>query len=414
MGKQQELSIIPVFFVVFISMLGVGIAIPVISPLLLDPNGGLLPINLDPRISTIILGFFLAIYPFFVFLGAPIVGAISDRIGRKKTFFISLGGELVGFLLFGLGVLFGNLPLAAFSRALQGFSGGNIATAYSSIADISKKEDKTKNFALVGLAFGLGFIMGPFIGGYLSDPSIVSWFNYSTPFLFASLLGFINIVFISLFFKETLKTRIKRKISILTGFRNIKKAWGFENLRIIFIVMFLAMFGFNFYTQFFQVLLIDKFQFTAKQIGEFFGYTGIWIVLAQGLFIRPFSKRFAPDKIIRVVLFTLMAGLILIALPNHVWMLLVILPIIPISQAFFNPNMTTLLSNLSHRDSQGEIMGISQSVQALAMVVPPILAGFIFSINIYLPSIASALSVGIAAIVFLIFFKMTPPEFEEE
>ncbi len=191
---EKNLSIVPIFLVVLISMLGVGVAIPVISPMFLDANSGLLPIGMDLGLKTILLGFFVSVYPIALFFGAPIIGALSDRIGRKKTFLISLCGELFGFLLFGLGILIGSLPLAAFSRAIQGFTGGNIATAYSSIADISKKEDKTKNFALVGLAFGLGLILGPFIGGYLSDSSVVSWFNYSTLFLFVIIIIKYNII----------------------------------------------------------------------------------------------------------------------------------------------------------------------------------------------------------------------------
>ncbi len=201
---------------------------------------------------------------------------------------------------------------------------------------------------------------------------------------------------------------------MFTGFINLKKAWSFKNLRVMFIVTFLVMFGFNFYTQFFQVLLIEKFHFTAKEIGLFFGFAGFWIVFAQGFLTRIIAKRFAPEKVLRVTLFTLMLGLGLIAIPNQVWMIFVILPLIPISQAISNPNTTTILSNLAHKDSQGEIMGINQSIQALAMAIPPIIAGFIYSLNIYLPSIASAISVGAAALIFLFFFKMTRPEFEEE
>jgi DHA1 family tetracycline resistance protein-like MFS transporter len=182
----------------------------------------------------------------------------------------------------------------------------------------------------------------------------------------------------------------------------------------MFIVMFLVMFGFNFYTQFFQVLLIEKFNFTAKQIGEFFAFAGFWIVFTQGILIRPISRRFSPEKIIRVTLFTLMLGLILITLPKNVWLLFAILPLVPVSQALSNPNMVTIVSNLAHKDSQGEIMGISQSINALGMAIPPIIAGFIFSFNIYLPSIVAAICVGSAAIIFLLYFKMSKPEFEEE
>lgn len=125
----------------------------------------------------------------------------------------------------------------------------------SSIADISDAKSKTKNFGLIGMAFGLGFILGPYIGGKLADPSIVSWFSYATPFWAAAFLALCNLFLISFIYKETIKTKVNTPISFTTGFKNIGKAFSVPNLRVIFTVLFFLRLGFLFYTIFSNIFI---------------------------------------------------------------------------------------------------------------------------------------------------------------
>ena len=131
------------------------------------------------------------------FFGAPILGAMSDRFGRKKILILSLVGTCIGYLFFGAGIAAASLITLFISRAIDGFTGGNISIALSAIADISDPKEKAKNFGLIGMAFGLGFILGPYIGGKLADPSVVGWFTHSTPFWFAAALTFLNIILVT-------------------------------------------------------------------------------------------------------------------------------------------------------------------------------------------------------------------------
>src|SRR3989344_859555 len=401
--QKKNFSILPIFLVVFIDLLGIGVVIPILGPLFLGNE--LLSESYTFSARTILLGFLIASYSIAQFFGSPILGALSDKYGRKKVLFLSLPGTFLGYLLFGVALLQQNLLLLFVSRIIGGFSGGNLSSVMSSIADLSDEKSKAKNFGLVGMAFGLGFIFGPFIGGKLADPTLVSWFNYATPLWFAAILSLFNMLMVANYFKETSTTRLDTKISMLTGFRNIQKAFTIKNLRVIFIIVFLITLGFNFFTQFFQVLLIEKFSFNQSDIGNLFAFVGIWIAFSQGVLTRVLSKKFSPKQILPFSILFLAISLPLLLLPSKLFYLYAANAVIAIFAGLTFPNYTAIVSGLSAKDSQGEILGINQSIQAIGIAIPPIVAWFIVSIRLYLPIIVSAALMFIAWLVFVMFFK---------
>ncbi len=402
---EKKFSLLPIFITVFIDLVGLGIVVPVLAPLFLSINHGILPPAAPLFMRTILLGLLLSSYPLAQFFGAPLLGGLSDHKGRKKILLLSLAGTLFGYLFFAFGILTHNLVMLFVSRILDGFTGGNISVAMSAIADISDEKSKTKNFGLIGMAFGLGFILGPFIGGKLADPTMVSWFNSSTPFWFAALLALANILLVIWRFPETLTTYVHTKLSIFTGFRNIKKAMSLTNLRTMFTVMFLLSFGFTFFTQFFQVFLIEKFHFTQSQIGDLFAYIGIFIAFTQGFLTRIVAKKFKPRQVLSISVLGLSLVFPLLLLPSDFHYLYFILPFVAICNGLTLPNATTIISNLGSKESQGEILGINQSIQSLAFAIPPIIAGVISSVNMSLPIIAASIIVFTSWIVFVFFYK---------
>jgi DHA1 family tetracycline resistance protein-like MFS transporter len=402
---QKKPSILPIFFTVFLDLVGVGIIIPVMAPLLLDPSHHILAADTSQNTRTLILGIILAMYPLAQFFGAPILGALSDRYGRKKLLLISLCGTMIGYFIFAAGIYSSALLLLFLARILDGFTGGNISIAMSAIADISDPQEKAKNFGLIGMAFGVGFVIGPFIGGKLADPTVVSWFNYSTPFLFAALLSAINILLVIFRFKETLTTRKMSQVSLLTGMRNIKKALQMPRLRTMFAVVFLLTFGFNFFTQFFQVFLIQKFAYTQSQIGDLFAYVGLWIAFTQGFILRKLPKTFTPVRILSFSALLLGYTLPLLLIPDKAIYLYLILPFIAMFNGLTQPNSQAIVSSLTDASSQGEILGINQSFQSLAMTIPPIIAGLIVNVDRNLPILVAGTSTVLAWLIFVSVFR---------
>jgi len=400
--EKNKSILLPVFLTVFIDMLGIGIIIPVIPALFFEQDAMFFSEAVTYESRSIIYGFLLATYPIMQFFGAPILGALSDRHGRKPLLTISLIGTMIGYFLFAVALLQGNLILLFFSRLLPGFTGGNISIVYSAIADASEGAERTKNFGIIGMAFGLGFILGPAIGGLLADDSIVTWFDSSTPFWFTTLLTLINIICVQYLFRETLKEKGNREISLTTGIQNILYSFRMPNLRSIFSVALLFSLGFTFFTQFFAVALIEKFDYSESDIGLFYAWVGIWLVFTQGFLVRVLAKKnYQPTTLLKITMLTLSIGLLLVLFPNDVTWEYFIAPIIAISHGITTPNLLSTISAQASPSQQGSILGINQSMQSIGAAFPPIIGGYLTSLDFHYPLIASAAIVFIAWLVFM-------------
>jgi DHA1 family tetracycline resistance protein-like MFS transporter len=398
-------TIFAIFFTVFLDMLGVGIIIPVIPVLFFDENSAFFATEVSRDFRSVMYGLLVASYPLMQFFGAPLLGTLSDRFGRKPMLTLSLSGTMVGYLLFAVAILSGNLPLLFVSRMLPGFMGGNIAIIYSAIADVSDEKSRPKNFGLVGMAFGLGFILGPSIGGVLADDSVYSGFNAATPFWFTAGLTLFNILVLKFNFKETLHTRRSTPLNPFLGFRNVAKSFDDSRLRVIFSVVLLVSLGFTFFTQFFSVLLIEKFSYEVKDIGFLYAWIGLWLVFTQGFIVRRMSQAISPKRVLDFSFFFLGLFLAAVLLPNRDFWFYLINPCIAISQGISSPNLTTVVSVQAGADRQGEVLGINQSMLSLGQTLPPLIAGYLNALNPNLPIMAASAFVLLAWLVYVGIFR---------
>ncbi|MBI5798332.1 MAG: MFS transporter [Candidatus Yonathbacteria bacterium] len=415
--KDPARKIVPlVFITVLIDMLGIGILIPVIPQLFTNPQSPhyILASTAYGESGYFLVGLLLALYASGMFLASPIFGELSDRYGRKKMLSLALAGGAASYALFAVGVAIQNIPLLIFARVTGGLSAGNIGIAQAIIADITPPALRAGRFGLIGAAFGIGFILGPSLGGVLSNPKGLGFFGAATPFWFSALLAGVNVLWVLFVLPETNKhiqivygqaacpdtalvtRQLFRKLSLLRSFANIAKAFRPSKLRALFGVNFLFQAGFSFYTSFLGVLLVYRFAMSEVDIGTYFSFVGIFIVLTQGLVTRPVTARFSEKQILRLTIPAVSLIIIMIALAPTETALYFIAPFFAVAVGLSMANLTSAVSRRAGDTIQGEVLGINSSVNALAQAFPPLLGGVIATLS----TPATALLVGATAVAF--------------
>jgi DHA1 family tetracycline resistance protein-like MFS transporter len=397
-----------IIFTILIDTLGIGILVPILPQLLGNPASPhyLLGTDAAPGSGYILFGCLVAIFPVMQFFATPILGQLSDRYGRKPVLALSLGGTALGYALFATGIILRSIPLLFVARALDGITGGNLSVAQAAIADVTSPKDRTKNFGMIGAAFGVGFIIGPFLGGVLADPSIVSWFSASTPFWFAAILASANTIQVLVQFDET-NTHIRHfDVDFTRGIGNIARAYAMPELRPIFLTTFFFNAGFGFFISFFGVFLIHRFGFNEARIGSFFAWVGVCAIFTQLVTTRRVAARFSEPQVLRVSLLGVSLVMMAYLVPPSPGWLLLIAPVGSTFNGLSLANMGGLLSRSVAPQVQGEILGIGSSIQALANALPPLVGGFVAaSVAPEAPVLAAALTMFVAWSVFMALFR---------
>lgn len=392
--KYAALSSLLLMF--FIDFIGIGLVFPMFSAMLFRTDINLLAPETSPMVRGLWLGFILALMPMTQFFSGPILGTLSDRIGRKSLMQTSIAFGTFGYLIALVGVWHENIILLALSRIVIGIAGGNQAIGSAAVADISAPDQKTKHFGLLHMAAGLGFTVGPFLGGKLPTMNLGIFSGYTAPFVFAGLLGFINFLAVTFFFKETHCNKTE-KSSISFGFSNIKKAWIMPGFFLLFEAIFFYNLGWSFYWEFIPTHWIQSYQFDTAKIGNLYAWGAIIYALSAGLLIRPIVAKFKPEKILfyALILCALSIGLPLFLQPA--WLYWLYIPLQQYLIALIFPTTAALISNKSTDDIQGEMMGILESVQSLALIIGPLVAGGLLGITVKMPMIVGAVALLLAA-----------------
>ena len=416
-GEDAPNPIFPVFLTVFIDLVGFSILIPIFPLLIGDTPFRVTPESWTPQQGLIMLGFLQAVYPLCTFFAAPILGQLSDRFGRRPVLALSIAGTAVGYAIFAIGISAGSIPLLFLGRALDGVTGGNIAVAQAAVGDISTDKNRQKNFGLLGAAFGLGFIIGPYLGGKLSQPDVSfyglfttpSWFSATTPFWFAAGLCIVNVVLILTRFPETIRHKDTSKhIAFGTSVSNVVRGFASPRLRVLLASSFLFNAGFTFFTTFFGVYLFRNFGFTQGNTGDYFAVVGLFIALTQALLVPRVAHHLRDYQVLRFAFFGLAAAMSAYFLANEKWQLWAIIPIFTSFNGLVMANQTSLISRSAEPGRQGEAMGISSSVMNLAQVPASILVGYITgSLTSATPLVVSTLCILAAGVVFVVWFRPT-------
>jgi DHA1 family tetracycline resistance protein-like MFS transporter len=391
-----------IFLIVFVDMLGFGLILPLL-PFYAEKYGA----------TPVVVGLLVAVYAAAQLIGAPILGRLSDRYGRRPILLLSLAGTFAGFVLLALaqplGKLIADQVLARFlpvgaaalenaailgvlfaSRILDGVTGGNITVAQAYITDVTDEKNRAKGLGMVGAAFGLGFILGPAAGGFLSR-----W-GFAVPALAAAGLTFINMLTVLFWLPESLTSERKAQLMGQT-----RPSFSFAALwqavtrprvgPLLHIRFFFGLASATFQT-IFALWGQARLGLDAQATGYVLAYVGVLVVLVQGVFMGRITARFSETQLI-------LWGSILMAVSLAAWAVVPTLPLllivlIPLSLAtgVLNTVLSSTLTKVVYPEEVGGTLGLSTSAESLSRVIAPVMAGVLLgSVGVWAPGIVAAL-----------------------
>jgi DHA1 family tetracycline resistance protein-like MFS transporter len=357
---KERSPLVIIFITVFIDLVGFGIVIPVL-PLYAQKYGA----------SETVVGLILAIYSVMQFVFAPILGKLSDRIGRRPVLFVSLIGTAIGFLTMGIA---NTLWLLFVGRIIDGITGGNISTAQAYIADVTPPEKRSSAMGLIGAAFGLGFIFGPFLGG------VLSLFSLAAPFYFAAGLAAVNAVALYFLLPESLSEENRNRAG-RASIAQIFKESGSWQLGAVFATYFFATVAFAMLTATYTLFSFQRFGLDAIHNGYIFASQGVIGVLIQGVLLGRLVKAFGEKLLAATGTFLLAVSMLALPIANSITTLLLASAGIAIGNSFATPVLNGLASKSVSGAWQGRVLGVLQSVASLARIIGPALGGFLLTID---------------------------------
>lgn len=373
--KQPFFNPLTVIFICLIlDFLGLGLILPVLNNIFKDPTADLFRHETTQQYRNAMYLISYSLFFLATFFGAPVIGAMCDKFGRRKMILFTSISTTISTTVVLIGILNNALLLVFLGRLIAGLFSGMLIVLQSSIADVSLPTQKAKNFGIIGIAFGVGFSIGPILGSVLTDAKLNSHFGYYLPYALATIINLINVLFIFIYYKETLIDQKSIKINYFKGLSNIKNAFSNLSLRMIFIIIFILATGFSLYLQNFQSLLIDIYHLEKLQIGIALLYVGLWIALAQGLILRIWLKYMKPWQILRFSIPLMGLSFLVLLLTKSTFSFFCVVPLLCLSQGCTFPNTLSIISNNASDETQGEALSLNQSVQSLASSMPLLLA----------------------------------------
>ncbi|PSH01228.1 MAG: hypothetical protein BRC26_04070 [Nanohaloarchaea archaeon QH_8_44_6] len=363
------------FLTIVAEVISFGILIPIVPLLFTEPASSffILPETLSINTGYIILGLLIGLYPLGQFIATPLLGEISDIYGRKKVIQISILGTIVSTLIFAYGIVVASIPILFFSRLMNGLTGGLISVAQATIADVTDADHKSKNFGFIGAAFGIGLILGPFFGGFLSS-DFSRYFNATTPFLFAAVLSTLSLLYSRWALEETSPMEDK-SIKWRKPFTQLRKGLNLPGLKRLFGANFFYFSGFAFFTTFIPVYLVKQFGFSQFETGNFFLYIGALLIFGQTVLVPKLFARFKEENVMPITLFFTGLFVFLQPVPQALIPFMVLATLFSLNNSLTQISLNTMVSNKASKKDQGLALGTNQSVRALGNAIPSMLSG---------------------------------------
>jgi multidrug resistance protein len=313
------------------------------------------------------------IYAGAQFFAAPALGKISDRVGRRPVLLVSVLGSAIGYFIFGLG---GALWVLFLARLIDGITGGNISTASAYIIDVSKPEERTKNFTLLGMAYGIGFILGPALGGLLGQ-----W-NLNAPAYLAGSIFLVSTVLVYFRLPESLpaerRTRSRLRLNDFNPFASVAQMLFKPGLGLILMIVALFNFGFDGVNSVMGVFIKNKFTTTPLTLGLLFVFVGLATAFVQGALIQRLVPRYGEKRMALVGLLGSVIGWPLIMLTPMLWMLFPVTFLQSGITGFIWATTGAMAAGLVNEHEQGQLAGVNVALAGLMSMLGPLWAGAVY------------------------------------
>jgi MFS transporter, DHA1 family, tetracycline resistance protein len=363
--KKSPLATI--LLVVFVDLIGFGMIIPI------------LPLYAKSfQAAEWQIGLLLGCYSFMQFLASPVLGYISDRIGRKPVLLVSLVGSAIGYAIMASAA---SLTMLFIARIIAGICGASVGTAAAYIADITPPENRSRRMGLIGAAFGVGFVLGPAIGGILSQ------FWTKGPFWFGAGLAFLNAIAVLLILPEPEK-HVKRSEAAIPAGPDVIDQTGRGGIPILVVTYFVAIAGFAIVTMIYPQVLDRRFSLSPAQISMVFVFLGLVGAFIQGGAIGRMAKRFGDYKLAAAGLLLMAISMVIMPFAHNIPLFLLFTFGLAAGNSLAQPTLMAMASRLAASTAQGRVIGTVQSAGSLGRVVGPSAAGFMLGWDRPRPDIA--------------------------
>lgn len=370
-NRYQHITFICLLITVFLDQVGISLIYPIIPSLLAS-------ITEDSLVgNSVVGGWLIATYGLMQFIFAPIMGAVSDRFGRKIVLIVCFVAFSIDYLLYAIA---DNLYLLFLARIIAGIAGSSIVVSLAGIADISHKANKTKNYAYMFATISLGTILGPTIASITID------YGIRAPFYIAFLLSLLSLLFIVCFFEETLPHENRRPFSVQNPINSLMFFSKYKGMLSLFAVQFLFVFAVQVPIALWPFFTKYRFDWTDGEVAKSFIVLGIIGFIVQIYLVKKLYPILGNRKIVYLGFGSFAIGLLLLALSTHSWLFYIALCFYGLA-GISNSAITSIYSSKVSATEQGQLMGIIESIGSICAIVGPLLAVYIFhfTVNLNLP-----------------------------
>jgi DHA1 family tetracycline resistance protein-like MFS transporter len=387
-----------IFAIVFIDLLGFSLILPLVPFYAKEFEA-----------SDTIIGLLVASYAAAQLIGAPILGRISDRYGRRPVLLISIFGTAIGFLLLGVA---NSLTMLFASRILDGLTGGNISVAQAYITDITDEKDRARGLGLIGAAFGLGFIIGPAVGGLLSSiganlesltsSTVIVW-QFALPAFTAMTVAFLNMIAVYFFLPESLTEdqRAALATSETSGFslQTLRAAFSRPRVGPLLLIRLFFSLAFATFQTIFPLYALNRFELGAEQTAYILTYVGFLVAFVQGFAVGRLTKAFDENWLIFSAILLMSLSLLAWALTPTVTILLIVLAPLALAGGVLNTVLNSLLTKVVLPEEVGGTLGLSASLESLSRVISPTAGGLLLdALGPWAPGLSGAIITAILSI----------------